>query len=96
MIFPKMSEAKVKDGIFTGQQITKMFKPLKLEESMSIEEKDVWVAFSNVVYGILGNCKDPNYKQLIKCIIDCFKKMGCRMSIKVHFLHSHLGFFKKI
>ena len=26
-------------------------------------------------------------------MLDNFQKLGCQMSIKVHFLHSHLDFF---
>ena len=30
-------------------------------------------------------------KKLVAKLIEIFKKLGCCMSVKVHFLHSHLG-----
>ena len=62
---------------------------------MSSSERDAWSAFRNVVHGFLGNNKDPNYVQLIERLIECYKIMGCRMSLKLHMLHSHLDFFRE-
>lgn len=47
-----------------------------------------------VIHGFLGNKKDENYKELISNMIESFKVMGCRMSLKVHMLHTHLDKFK--
>ena len=46
-----------------------------------------------VVTKFLGNKKDPNYESIITNILDKFKKLGCLMSLKIHFLNSHLDFF---
>lgn len=95
LMFPKLSEAKVKGGIFTGPQVRKMLKSVQLENVMSDVEKVAWCAFRDIVNGFLGNNKDPNYKQLIAKLLDSYKNLGCRMSLKVHFLHSHLDFFRE-
>ncbi|GFX18545.1 uncharacterized protein TNCV_3371181 [Trichonephila clavipes] len=43
--------------------------------------------------GFLGNKKDPNYKALVAELLQNYKILGCHMSVKVHFLHSHLDYF---
>ncbi|KAF2901795.1 hypothetical protein ILUMI_04391 [Ignelater luminosus] len=48
----------------------------------------------NVVDGFLGNNRADNYKELIETMLKSFKIMGCRMSHKLHMLHSHLDEFK--
>lgn len=93
LMFPKLSEAKIKGGIFVGPQVNAMLKSEKLESVMTKVERAAWCSFRAVVRGFLGNHKDPDYKQLVANLIENFKKLGCRMSLKVHFLHSHLDFF---
>ena len=94
LMFPKLSDAKVKAGIFVGPQIKAMLKSEKLERAMTTVEREAWCAIRGVVCGFLGNHRDPNYKQLVERLIVGFKNMKCRMSLKVHFLHSHLDFFR--
>ena len=60
---------------------------------MSQEEKNGWIAFSQVVNNLLGNTKSPEYKEIVKTLLDNFHKLDCNMSVKVHFLHSHLEYF---
>jgi hypothetical protein len=40
------------------------------------------------------NKKSENYQEIVDTLLEDFKNLGCRMSIKVHFLHSHLDFFR--
>ena len=49
LLFPKLSEAKVKGGIFTGPQVRKMFKSVQLEKAMSDVEREAWCAFRDIV-----------------------------------------------
>ena len=48
-MFPKLSDAKVKGGIFVGPQIAKMLKSETLENKMSFKEKEAWQSFRGVV-----------------------------------------------
>ena len=57
-------------------------------------EKRAWRAFRDLVHGFLGNVRAPNYQELVANMISAFHAMGCRMSLKVHYLHSHLDFFR--
>ena len=93
-MFPKLSDAKVKGGIFVGPQIAKMLKSETLENKISFKEKEAWQSFRGVVEGFLGNRKDPNYRELVARLIRSFQNMGYRMPLKLHFLCSHLDFFQ--
>ena len=45
-MFPGISEAKVKGGIFVGPQIKRMLAPEELEGQMSDLERNAWQAFT--------------------------------------------------
>ena len=93
-IFPKLSDAKLKAGVFTGPQIRTMLGSDELEQRMSGLERNAWQAFRQVVAGFLGNNRSQNYKELLENLILSYQRLGCRMSLKLHFLHSHIDFFK--
>ena len=46
-----------------------------------------------VVKGFLGNGRAQNYEELVNNLLQSYQKLGCNMSLKIHFLHSHLDFF---
>lgn len=93
-MFPKLSDAKLKAGVFTGPQIREMLQSQELEKRMSGLERNAWQAFRGVVTGFLGNNRNENYRELVGNLIQSYQRLGCRMSIKLHFLHSHLDFFR--
>ena len=70
-----------------------MLKSAQLENAMSHTEKEVWCASQDIVNGFLGNQKDPKYKQLVGKLLESSWNLSCRMSLKMHFLHSQLDFF---
>lgn len=92
-LFPRLSEAKLKEGVLVGPQIRKLMKNTKFETLLTVVEKKAWKCFKEVVNGFLGNEKAANYKTLISKLLTSYKRMKCRMSLKVHFLDSHLDFF---
>lgn len=92
--FPKLSEAKIKAGIFVGPQIKKIMASEHFLQLLSTHEKQAWLSLKAVIHGFLGNKKAENYEELISNMLDSFKVMGCRMSLKVHMLHAHLDKFK--
>ena len=91
--FPGLSYDKIKAGAFDGTQIKKLIKCTNFSSSMSEVEKRACNAFVAVVKGFLGNTKAANYKYLVETLLDSFHALGCNMSIKVHFLKSHLNKF---
>jgi len=48
-----------------------------------------------VVTGFLGNRRADKYKDLVEGLLSSYQKLGCNMSVKVHFLSSHLDFFSE-
>ena len=51
------------------------------------------MAFRQVLSNFLGNTKSSNYKELVKKLLCAFQKLGCNISVKLHFLHSHSNYF---
>ena len=55
--------------------------------------KRTWCSFVDVVKKFLGNNRTVNYKELIEKMLKCYRGICASMSIKVHFLDSHLDKF---
>ena len=55
--FPKLSEGKIKEGVFIGPQIRKLMQGLEFYERLSSEEKKAWLSVKNVIRNFLGNHK---------------------------------------
>ena len=92
-LFLKLSEAKVKGGIFIGLQVKLVPKSDEFLETLSAVEKDAWTCFAAVVQGFLGNNKEDNYAEFVANLVNSYGNMGCRMSMKVHMLDAHLDEF---
>ena len=60
---------------------------------MGEKEKEAWDSFKDVVHRFLGNTKDPLYKTIVQRMLAAYEAQGCKMSLKVHFLHSHTDCF---
>ena len=93
-MFPKLSEAKVKGGIFTRPEIQMMLQSEELVNVMTLEERIARESFRRVVQWFLGNKRSENYKELIDNFIQSYHILGCKMSIKMHYLFSHIDFFR--
>jgi len=76
-----------------GPQIRALIRDGKFEDLLSQIEKSVWNSFKSVVKSFLGNCKAPNYREIVGELLQSYQDMGCNMSLKIHFLYSHLDFF---
>ena len=92
-VFPGLSAAKFKEGIFVGPQIREVLKDTDFEELLNLKELRAWEAFKSAYNGFLGNTRVPDYQACIEKLLKSYGDMGCRMSLKIHFLHSHLNFF---
>ena len=91
--FPKLSDAKIEAGVFDGPKIRKLMKDSSFRQTMSPIELESWDNFVSVSKLFLGNARDENYSTLVKNMIDSFGRLGCNMSIKLHFLADHLELF---
>ena len=92
-IFSKVSEAKIKEGVFIGPQIRELFNDPNFKASLNSVEQAAWSAFKYINANFLVNQRSPNYEEIVNELLDTYRAMGCNMSFKLHFLHSHLIFF---
>ncbi|UYV84088.1 hypothetical protein LAZ67_X001141 [Cordylochernes scorpioides] len=88
--FSSISEAKIKEGIFVGPQIRELQQDGNFQNSLNEVEAAAWNSFRNVCKNFLGSVKVENYRDIVHTH---YKALGCNMSLKIHFLHSHLDFF---
>ena len=91
--FLGLSYEKKKAGIFDGPQIRTLLRDQYSVTTMTVVEARAWKAFSKVVHNILGNNRADNYIELVEELLLSLQDLGCRLSIKVHYLHSHLSEF---
>ena len=87
-----ISEAKIKGGVFNGPQIRTLIQDEDFSENLSELEKAAWESFVSITKNFLGKNRADNYRQLASNMIESYKALGARMSLKLHFF-SHLDFF---
>ena len=87
------TEAKLTAGIFIGLEIRKLFADENFLKHLNTKELKAWNTFKLVAENFLGNHKAENYIEIVENVIEAFRRLGSRMSLKLHFLHSHLEFF---
>lgn len=90
---PNLSRDKIRAGVFDGPQIRQFMNDNDFDKSMTETERNAWASFVQVIKNFLGNNKAPNYVQLVENMLDKFRDLGCNMSIKIHYLHTHLDRF---
>ncbi|KAF2360564.1 hypothetical protein FHG87_008680 [Trinorchestia longiramus] len=92
-LFPALGFAKLKEGIFVGPQIVEVLKNKDFKEFLTRKELRTWEAFKSVYHGFLGNTRVPDYQDCIEKLLQFSEDMGYPISLKIHFLHSHLNIF---
>ncbi|ESO03183.1 hypothetical protein HELRODRAFT_174081 [Helobdella robusta] len=92
-MFPRISDAKIKERIFVGPQIRKVIGDKHFQDMLNGKDLEAWAAFKSLVVNFLGNNKSNNCKEIVEQCINAFQKMGCNMSLKIHLLDSYIDFF---
>ena len=87
--FPGLSYEKIKAGVFDGPQIRTLEREQAFVQTMNDNEKVAWLSFVAVMKKFLGNKKAGTYEDLVGSMLSAFHDLGCKMSIKVHFLFNH-------
>jgi hypothetical protein len=90
---PRLSTETINAGVFIGLQIRQLFRDLQFDLAVSDDEKAAWIAFGHVATGFLGNVKFINFRKNVDDLVTCYEKLGCNVSLKMHFLHSRLVSF---
>ena len=91
--FSGTSYEKVRAGIFDGLQIRTLIRDPAFVLHMTVVESAAWCSYVSVVKEFLGKTKADCYQDIMKQILTNFQAIGARMSIKIHYLFSHLGRF---
>ena len=64
--FPRMTDAKLKEGIFVGLRIRHIMKDNVFETKLTGLQQIAWNSLKADVDGFLGSQKSENYKELVK------------------------------
>ena len=91
--FPGLSMEKLKADIFDGPQICKLMQDQTFTACMTVAERAGWCSYVSVIQEFLGNTKASNYQNPVDVMLQNFQALGARMSIKLHYLFSHLDYF---
>ena len=86
-------EAKLKEGVFIGPEIRILLLDDQFTEKLNSTELDAWKSFKQVVDNFLVKYKAENFIDIVENLLQAYQRLGCRMSLKLHFLHAHLDFF---
>ena len=63
------------------------------ETSMVDIELNAWQSFAQVAKNFLGNYRAENFAELVNSMLTHFQVLVTNMSIKIHYLHTHLDNF---
>ena len=91
--FPKLSEAKIREGAFDGPQIRQLMLDCDFEKRVTELERRTWLTVKAVINNFLGNTKSRNHKHLIDNMLQNFQEIKVNMALKIHMTHSHLDLF---
>ena len=69
-----------------------MIKEEYFDKLLQGDEKAVCDSFKIIVKEFLGNRRAQNHENLVNNLLQSYQKLGCNMSLNIHFLHSHLDF----
>jgi len=91
--FPNMIDAKIKEGIFIAPQIRELMQDKQFDGDLNEIERNAYLSFKRICKNFLGNHKAAHFQDVAQDLLTSHKAMGCNMSLKIHFLESHLNFF---
>jgi len=67
--FPRLSEAKLKEGIFICPQIRDLIKDEYINKLFQGDEKAAWDSFKFVVKGFFGNRRAQDYEEIVNNLL---------------------------
>ena len=84
---------KLKTGIFEDPGIKELMKDAGFDESFNPIELSAWLALKSVIVNFIGNHRSSEYQKLVDELMENFRKLGARMSVKRQFFRFHLDYF---
>ena len=71
--FLLLSDAKIREGVFTGPDISSVLRGEVFERIITGDEQRAWHAFREVVTGFIGKRRADNYKDLVEELLASLK-----------------------
>ena len=90
--FPKMSEAKLKEGIFVGSHRRKFLKDPTFDANLTNLELTTWSSFKTIVHGFSMKRLLDNYVSTMSDLLENSRTLGVECTEKIHVLRVHLDF----
>ena len=75
---PKISNAKIKEGVFVGPQIREIIQNVKSEDQLSELEKATWKSFKNITTNF-WEIMTQNYCYVVAGLVKFYRAMECIM-----------------
>jgi len=94
-MFLRLREAKLREGVFIGPQIWDLIRDEYFDMLPQCDVNAAWDSFKFLIKGFWWNGRAQNYEELANKLLQNYQSLGCNMSLKIHFLHSHLEFFEE-
>ena len=91
--FQQKSMEKIKAGIFDGPQIRELIKDTSFDDAVNPTELSVWLSLQSVIANFLGKHRGSQYRKMVDDLMENFRQIDTCISVKTHFLRSHLDYF---
>jgi len=86
----------LKEGNFIGPNIGDIIKEEFFDKLLQCKEKAAWDSFKFVVKVFWGIQKGSKLDEPVNNLLQRHQKLGCNMSLKIHFLHRIWIFSRRI
>lgn len=80
-------------GVFTGKDISRLKRVAAFDQVLTVEEKRAWFCIKEVIKDVLSGTTKPN-SIYVDLMMQHFEKLNVHMSLKIHYLHCHIGDFQ--
>jgi hypothetical protein len=70
--FPRVSDAKLKNGIFDGPQIRELMQDAQFGKSLDRKENKAWLSLKSIVKKFLGNHRSEEYEKVVEDLLSSF------------------------
>jgi len=74
--FLKISEAKIKEGVFCGPQITQLFEDQDFSTKLNSTERRAWKALGNVCINFIGHEKAEKCSEIVQQLFSPKSALG--------------------
>jgi hypothetical protein len=70
--FLRVSDAKLKNGIFDGPQIRELMQDAQFDKRLDRKENKAWLSLKSIVKKFLGNHRSEEYEKVVEDLLSSF------------------------